>query len=167
MGWEREPAKAAGPQSGVQSLAPRPGCVCLSPISQGTAPKPGKTGVEEGSEQSPPACCSPPWDGRDLRTLLPHKSFPLSYYGQRRKPLPWLVASILGLVILWEGHKKKIPRSQTLCVPGSLWASGFSQLSPTACFPSDYGFCFLLLPSYWLAPCDPAPRQLPTLSAGL
>lgn len=154
MGWEREPAKAAGPQRRVQSPAPRPGCFCLSPVSQEIALKPGKTGVE-GSEQSPPACCSPPWDGKDLRTLLPHKSFPPSYYGQRWKPLPWLVASILGRVILWEGHKK-IPMSQTLCVPGSVWASGFSQPSPTACFSLDCGFCFLLLPSCWLAPCDPA-----------
>lgn len=108
MGWEREPAKAAGPQSRVQSPAPRPGCLRLSPISQEIALKPGKAGVD-GSEQSPPACCSPPWEGKDLGTLLPHKSFPPSYYGQRWKPLPWLVASILGRGILWEGHKKRFP----------------------------------------------------------
>lgn len=89
--------------------------------------------------------------GKDLSTLLPHRPFPSSHHRQRGQPLPWLVVSILGLVILWEGHKKKIAMSQPLlCASIYLGFWIFSAFNDCLFF---LGLCLLLSPASQLLGC--------------
>lgn len=96
-----------GSRTTKQGAVPSSRARLFLPISQEIALKPGKTGAQEGREQTQPACCSSTLNGEGLKHSAPTQSFPQSHYRQRWQPLPWLVGSILELVILREEHTKK------------------------------------------------------------
>lgn len=122
IGRNRWAGKGGMKQGAVPSSKAR----LFFPISQEITLSPGKAGIQE--EREGPASYSLTLNGEAL-CAHPHSFSQATGKGGHT----------------WEGHKE----DSLLCAIGSIWTSGLKP-ALTACSSSDYGFCFLQLPSFSL-----------------